>query len=165
MGSNPASLYETRHKFMQPMVIFESRSNQATASFNPSSGQCVTLINLSFYEPDTTFKCLNELCYLLTLTELDVFFRNHIRQLRKEFIFVVDNGPAEQPISPLVRMCLARLLHFLNLDIYAKLHLQNITVKGILSNVPMLKRIGCYQKHGPIHKRDTPRSQEHMGYI
>ena len=27
------------------------------------SGQCVTLNNLSFYEPDTTFNCLNELCY------------------------------------------------------------------------------------------------------
>ena len=35
------------------------------------SGQCVTLINLSFYESDTTFKCLNEVCYLLTLSEPD----------------------------------------------------------------------------------------------
>ena len=56
MGSNPASLYETQHKFMQVVVISESRSNQATASFNPSSGQCVTLINLSFYESDTNIQ-------------------------------------------------------------------------------------------------------------
>ena len=32
----------------------------------------LTLINLSFYKPNTTFKCLNETCYLLTLTELNV---------------------------------------------------------------------------------------------
>ena len=33
MGSNPASSYETQHKFMQVMVISESQLNQATASF------------------------------------------------------------------------------------------------------------------------------------
>ena len=139
MGSNPASLYETQHKFTQVVVISESRSNQATASFNPSSGQCVILINLSFYESDTTFKCPNELCYLLTLTELDVFFRDHITgQLQKEFIFVVDNGPAEQPSSPLVQMCLARLLNFLNLDkicqtSFAEYHSKNNYVKRVPS--------------------------------
>jgi hypothetical protein len=56
------------------------------------SGQCITLT----YEPDTTIKCFNQLCYFLILTELDVFFRDHLTgQLRREFIFVVDNGPAE----------------------------------------------------------------------
>ena len=31
-------------------------------------------------------------------------------QLKKEFVFLVDNGPAEQPSSPMVKMCLVRLL-------------------------------------------------------
>ena len=31
-------------------------------------------------------------------------------------MFVVDNGPAEQPCSPLVQMCLSRLLNLLKLD-------------------------------------------------
>ena len=40
------------------------------------SGQGATLLNLSFFEPETTFKCLNELFLLLTLPALDSFFRN-----------------------------------------------------------------------------------------
>ena len=44
-------------------------------------------------------------------------FRDHLTGwLRKELILVVDNWPAEQPSSPMVQMCLARLLKFLNLD-------------------------------------------------
>ena len=35
------------------------------------SGQGETLVNPSFFEPDTTFKCLNELLCLLTLPGLD----------------------------------------------------------------------------------------------
>ena len=50
----------------------DMHASESTMLHLTRSGQCVTLINLSFYEPDTTFKCLNELCYLLTLTELDV---------------------------------------------------------------------------------------------
>ena len=70
-------------------------------------GPSVTLLILSFYEPETTFKCLNELCYLLTLPALDAFFRDkRTGRLRKEMMFVVDNGPAEQPSSHLVQMCL-----------------------------------------------------------
>ena len=81
------------------------------------TGQSVTLLNLSFYEPDTTYKCLNEICYLLSLSALDSFFRDQTtHKLKKELIFVVDNGPAEQPSSCLVQMCLVRLLNFLKLD-------------------------------------------------
>ena len=81
------------------------------------TGQGVTLLNLSFFEPETTFKCLNELLYLLTLPSLDPFFRDQrTGALKKEFVFVVDNGPAEQPCSPLVQMTLVRFLKLLNLD-------------------------------------------------
>lgn len=38
------------------------------------TGQGITLLNSSFYERETTFRCLNEFCYLLTLPALDVLF-------------------------------------------------------------------------------------------
>ena len=50
------------------------------------SGQGITLLNLSFFECDTTFKCLNEILLLLTLPELDMYFRDH---RTNRFIFVV----------------------------------------------------------------------------
>lgn len=60
---------------------------------------------------------MNEILYLLTIPALDSLFRDKITgRLKKEFVFAVDNGPAEQPSSPLVQMCLARLLNLLKLD-------------------------------------------------
>lgn len=77
------------------------------------SGQGVTLLNLSFFEPDKTYKCLNEVFLLLSTYALAPYFRDkNTKQLKKEFTFVVDNGPAEQPSCPLVQMCLVRLLRF-----------------------------------------------------
>ena len=81
------------------------------------SGQGVTLLNLSFFESDNTYKCLNEVFLLLSNYALAPYFRDETtKQLKKEFTFVVDNGPAEQPSCPLVQMCLVRLLRFLSLD-------------------------------------------------
>ena len=88
--------------------------SESTILHMTRTGQTVTLLN---YEPDTTFKCLNEICYLLSLPELDTFFRDSAtNNFKKEFVFVVDNGPAEQPSSSLVQMCLVRLLNFLKLQ-------------------------------------------------
>ena len=76
------------------------------------SGQGVTFLYLSF-ELDTTFKCMNEVLLLLSLPALDKFFRDaRTGQLKSEFTFVVDNGPTEQPCSPLVQMCLVRYSDF-----------------------------------------------------
>ena len=48
---------------------------------------------------------------------LDRFFRNsETGQLKENFIFIVDNGPSEQPSNSMVQMCLVRLCKFLNLD-------------------------------------------------
>lgn len=53
---------------------------------------------------------MNELLLLLSLPALDTFFRDKTAgKLKKEFTFVVDNGPTEQPSSPAVQMCLVRL--------------------------------------------------------
>lgn len=78
------------------------------------SGQVITLLYLSFFESETVFRCFNELLYLMTLPSLDSLFRNpSTGKLKDEIIFVVDNGPSEQPSSPMVQMLLVRLLKFL----------------------------------------------------
>ena len=81
------------------------------------TGKAVTLINLSLYEPETVLRVFNEIFYLMSIPELDVFFRNpETLQVKEVFIFVVDNGPSEAPASNIVQMLLARLVKFLNLD-------------------------------------------------
>jgi hypothetical protein len=53
----------------------------------------------------------------LSKPTLDFVFRNpSTGTLKSVFVFVVDNGPAEQPSSPLVQMLLIRLLCILDLD-------------------------------------------------
>lgn len=77
--------------------------SESTTLHLKRSGQGVTLLSLSFFEAETTFKCLNEILYLLSLSALDLFFRNlSTGQLKKDFIFIVDNGPSEQPNCPLL---------------------------------------------------------------
>ena len=81
------------------------------------TGQGVTLINLSFFEPANTFRCMNEILYLLTLPALVELFTDKVTgNLKKEFTFIVDNGPAETPSSVLVQLCLVRLLKLLKLN-------------------------------------------------
>ena len=81
------------------------------------TGQAVNLIYLSHYEPETVFSCFNELFFLLVQPSLDRFLRNsETGTLKENFVFIVDNGPSEQPLSSMVQMCLTRLCHFLNLD-------------------------------------------------
>ncbi len=131
------------------------------------SGQGVTLLNLSFFEPDTTFKALNELFLLLTLPALDSFFRSRVTgKLKKEFTFIVDNGPAEQPSSALVQMCLIRFLRFLNLD-----KVTQIAFAENYSKCNYVERVHAEEnrvlsKHGPfkskcLHPTATPGSKEH----
>ena len=80
------------------------------------SGQAMTLLYLSFFESETVFRCFNELLCIMTLPSLDSFFRNpSTGKLKGEIILVVNNGPSEQPSSPLVQMLLVRLLKFLKL--------------------------------------------------
>ena len=79
------------------------------------TGQGVTLLNLSFFEPATTFRCMNKILYLLTLPALDSFFGDVTGNLKKEFTFIVDNSPAEQPSSLLVQLYLVCLLRLLKL--------------------------------------------------
>ena len=132
------------------------------------TGQTVTLLSLSFYEPDTTFKCLNEICYLLSLPELDTFFRDSAtNNLKKEFVFVVDNGPAEQPSSSLVQMCLVRLLNFLKLQKITQVSFAEYHSKRNYVERAHAKENRVLSKHGPfsskpIHEHAIPGSSEHQ---
>ncbi|CAB3983432.1 zinc finger MYM-type 1-like [Paramuricea clavata] len=81
------------------------------------SGKAVTFLNPSLLEPDTTIRLFNEIFLLLSKPNLDFVFRNpKTGRLKSVFVFIVDNGPAEQPSSPLVQMFLIRLLRILDLD-------------------------------------------------
>ncbi len=74
-------------------------TSESTSVCVTRTGQPVTFLNLSFYEPDTTFKCLNELFLLLIKPGLDVLFRDSITgSLKKEFVFVVDNKLSSQRV-------------------------------------------------------------------
>ena len=102
--------------FIESRVSGITSSGQDTITHVKRTGQGVTLLYLSFFEPDTTFKCMNEIFLLLANPCLDHYFRDReTGQLKKEFIFLVDNGPQEKPSSPLVQMCMARLMGLLKL--------------------------------------------------
>lgn len=59
------------------------------------TGQAVNLIYLSHYEPETVFRCFNQLFFLLVQPSLDCFFRNsETGALKENFVFIVDNGRA-----------------------------------------------------------------------
>ena len=96
--------------------------SQSTTLQVTRSGQGVTLLHLSFFEPDDTFKCFNEIFLLLSIPALDPFFRDKsTKKLKKQFTSIVDNGPAEQPSAAIVQMCLSRLLLFLNLEMITQI--------------------------------------------
>ena len=92
------------------------------------TGKAVTLVNLSLYEPETAFNYMNEIFFMLTLPELDEYFRcPSTKQLKEEFIFVVDNGSSEARSNMAVKMCMARLVNVLKIKkcvqvLYAEYH-------------------------------------------
>ena len=118
------------------------------------TGQAVTLLNISFFEPETTFKCLNEVLFLLTLPALDDFFRDRkTGKLKLEWTFVVDNGPAEQPSSPLVQLCLARLLNFLKLHRITQVSFAEYHSKRNYVERVHAEENRVLSKHGPFSSK------------
>ena len=154
--------------FMEPFIPPQLgvQSNSETI-YITRTGQPVTFINLSFFEQSTTFKCLNEILMLLTMPSLDKFFRDTFTEgLKKKLMFIVDNGPSEQPSSPLVKMCLVRLLQFLKLDkviqtSFAEYHSKRNYVERVHAEENRV-----LAKHGPfssslVHKNAKAGSHEH----
>jgi len=71
------------------------------------TGQAITIVNLSFYEPETAIQVFNDIFFLTSHSELTQFFRNPVTgQLKEVFTFVVDNGPSEAPANLQVQMLL-----------------------------------------------------------
>uniref|UniRef100_A0A7M5UG45 Uncharacterized protein n=1 Tax=Clytia hemisphaerica TaxID=252671 RepID=A0A7M5UG45_9CNID len=80
-----------------------------------SLGKAAVLINLSYFEPSTTFRCFNEVFSLLTNPSLNgCFLRNG--ELKKNLVNIVDNGPGEAPSSAMVQMLLIRTRKFLKME-------------------------------------------------
>ena len=100
----------------------------------------------------------------MTLPSLDSFFRNpSTGKLKDEIILVVDNGPSEQPSSPLVQMLLVRLLKFLKLKkivqvSFAEYHSKRNFVERVHSIA--LSRHGPFDSH-LVHQSSFTGSKEH----
>lgn len=130
------------------------------------TGRAVTLLNLSFFEPETTNRAFNEIFLLLTKPSLEFVFRNPVSgKLKENFIFVTDNGPSETPASPLVKLWLARMLKFLNLDSisqisFAEYHSKRNFVERVhaVENEVLSRDIFSSKS---IHEKAEPGSKEH----
>ena len=104
------------HLFVETELILEEEGGQSRFYSVRRTGTAATLINISYFEPETVQRVFNELFLLLVNPALDHVFRNpNSGKLKEHFVFGVDNGPSEKPNSPLVRMWLVRLMRLLNL--------------------------------------------------
>lgn len=110
---------------------------------------------------------MNEVLLLLSLPALDKFFRDaRTGLLKSEFTFVVDNGPAEQPCSPLVQMCVARLLRFLKLNKITQVSFAEYHSKRNFVERVHAEENRVLSAHGPfqsntIHEQATTGSNQH----
>ena len=117
-------------------------------------GKGCTLINLSYFESDSTYRRFNELFKLMTFPSLDHIFRSSItHQLKTKIAFIVDNGPGEAPSSPLVRMLLARLLKYIDLDVAAQLSFAEYHSKMNFVERVHATENDCLSRHGPFDSK------------
>lgn len=120
------------------------------------TGQAITLINISYFEPETVFRVFNEFFYLLSMPPLDAFFRNPKTGKLKEIIsFVVDNGPSEAPSNLLVKLLLVRLRKILNID-----KVTQISFAEYLSERNYVERVHAVENnllsaHGPFNSKQV----------
>ena len=131
------------------------------------TGQAVMLVNLSFFEPETTFRGMNEIFHMLTLPELDGLFRNpSSKKLKSIFSFIVDNGHSEDPDSPLTQMCLVRILRMLGLSKISQRSFAEYHSKRNFAERPHAAANEVLSRHGAfssslIHENATTGSNEH----
>lgn len=104
------------HLFIQTDLTFEDQKEQNLVYSVRRTGAAATLLNISYFEPETVHRVFNEIFLLLRNPSLDHLFRNpDTGKLKKHFAFIVDNGPSEAPSNPLVQMWLVRLARVLKL--------------------------------------------------
>ena len=110
---------------------------------------------------------MNEIFHLLAIPSLDHLFRDkETGKLKKEFVFIIDNGPQEKPSNPLVQMCMARIMNVLKLDKISKLSFAEYHSKRNFVERVHTEENRVLAKHGPftsqpIHKDPVVDSTEH----
>ena len=114
-------------------------------------GKGCTLINLSFFETDSTYRRFNEIFKMLLEPSLDSVFRNKASgDLKSIFAFIVDNGPGEAPSSSMVKMLLVRLQKYLALDMVAQLSFAEYHSKMNPVERVHATENECLSRHGPF---------------
>lgn len=158
---------QSRRNAVTPMTHLFLLQEQNAPEIVLRTGKGAVLLNLSLYEPSTTFRCLNEFFKLLTIPELDQYFRNkETGKLKRRIINIVDNGPAEQPASPLVQMLIVRMLNFMKFSCagqvaFAEYHSKRNFVERVHAEENL-----ALSRHGPfnssqIHKNASIPSDDH----
>ena len=101
---------------------------------------------------------MNELFLLLANPAFDNYFRDEVTGgLKKELVFVVDNGPQEKPSSPLVQMCMARILKFLKLNKITQVSLAEYNSKRSSVEQVHAEENRVLSKHGPFSSHKVQR--------
>lgn len=131
------------HLFIQIDLTLEDQKEQNLVYSVRRTGAAATLLNISYFEPETVHRVFNEIFLLLRNPSLDHLFRNpDTGKLKKHFAFIVDNGPSEAPSNPLVQMWLVRLARVLKL--------KSITQKSFAeyhSKRNLVERVHAVQNH------------------
>lgn len=131
------------HLFIQTDLTLEDQKEQNLVYSVRRTGAAATLLNISYFEPETVHRVFNEIFLLLRNPSLDHLFRNpDTGKLKKHFAFIVDNGPSEAPSNPLVQMWLVRLARVLKL--------KSITQKSFAeyhSKRNLVERVHAVQNH------------------
>lgn len=144
------------------MFFFSSNEREETVIHQKRTGRAITVLRLSLYENETVFRSINEILYLMTLPQLDYYFRDsNTGKLKQSFLFVMD-----MPRSPLVKMLLVRLLKYLGLKkicqvSFAEYHSKRNPVERVHATEEK-----ALSKHGPYgsprHEPHTPEHKEEM---
>lgn len=152
------------HLILQTEKLTEMKSETRVMK-TKRTGSAVTLLNISFFESESAFRSLNEIFLMIIDPKTSEYFRNPVTgKFKKDFVFVVDNGPSSAPGNILVKMCLMRIFHVLNLNClcqvsYAEYHSKRNPVERV--HAEENKELS---RHGPF-EIDTllikPGSQKH----
>ena len=133
------------HLLMETELALEEKGEQKLVYSVRRTGSAATLINVSFFEPETVHRVFNEIFLLLRNPALDHLFRNpETGKLKGHFAFLVDNGPSEAPSSPLVRMWLVRLARILKLKSVTQKSFAEYHSREIRLNESMLPKTTPY---------------------
>ena len=164
--SRTNAVYPMTHLFMEAPKT--SVNEEAESVKVTRTGQAAVLINIAISEPETTFRAMNELLYLITRPHLDNIFRNSVTgKLKSVLCFIVDNGHGEDPDSPLTQMCMSRLLYLLSISkISQKSFAEYHSKRNFVERVHAAENLAL-SRHGPfnskkIHKNPEIGSEEHL---